>query len=186
MTDLTPEQRGFFRDQKIPLSLVFNGSGMSKAMRESLMDSLDLKFYYGGAPCQKSGHTLRSKAGHCIQCDTSKIAYQMRSSQSGYVYLAYSQKGSCAKIGSTGNGPKERVEYLASLGYAGYSDWQLMTSRHIPAKAGMVEFHIHELLAEFQRPVSYKKQGVTVNSREVFFCSLEKARAVFDATMPRQ
>ncbi len=186
MSDLTPEQRGFFRDQKIPLSLVFNGSGMSKVVRESIMDSLDLKFYYGGTPCQKSGHTLRSKPGHCIQCDTSKIAYQMRSSQSGYVYLAYSRQGSCAKVGSTGTGPKERVGYLASSGYAGYSDWQLMTSKHIPSKAGVVEFHIHELLAEFQRPLSYKKQDITVDSREVFFCSLEKARVAFDAAMPGQ
>jgi len=180
MSKLTANQRMFFRRHKISLSLVFDASGLSKAQRLSQMEQLDKKFYYGGPPCSAAGHTLRSKSGFCIECDTSKIAFQLRSSQSGYVYIAYSDRGQCAKIGITSVGPKERVAFLASSGYANCADWRLIESEYLHSNAGAKEFEIHSLLERFQRGVVYEKQdGVKVECREVFFCELAQALSVY-------
>lgn len=180
MSKLTAAQRIFLKRQGVSLSLVFDASGLSKNQRLSLMDQLDKKFYYGGAPCSAAGHTLRSKKGHCIECDTARIAFQLRSSQSGYVYIAYSDRGQCAKIGITSGGPKERVAFLASSGYANCADWRLIDSKHLASKAGAKEFQIHSLLEPFQRRVVYDKQnGVEVECREVFFCELSHALSVY-------
>ena len=180
MSKLTANQRMFFKRHGISLSLVFDASGLNKAQRLSQMEHLDKKFYYGGAPCSAAGHTLRSKAGHCIECDTANINYQLRSSQSGFVYIAYSDRGQCAKIGITSDGPKERVAFLASSGYANCADWRLIESVYLPSKAGANEFQIHSLLELFQRGVVYEKQdGVEVECREVFFCELAQALSAY-------
>lgn len=177
---LTASQRIFFKRHGVSLSLVFDASGLRREQRLSLMDQLDKKFYYGGAPCSAAGHTLRSKAGHCIECDTAKIAFQLRSSQSGYVYIAYSHLGQCAKVGITSAGPKERVAFLASSGYANCADWRLIESVHLTSNAGAKEFQIHSLLEHFQKRVVYEKQdGVEVECREVFFCELDQALSVY-------
>lgn len=180
MSKLTANQRMFLKRHGVSLSLVFDASGLSKAQRVSLMEQLDKKFYYGGPPCKKAGHTLRSKAGHCIECETANIAFQLRSSQSGYVYIAYSHRGQCAKVGSTSAGPKERVAFLASYGYANCADWGLIESAHLTSNAGAKEFQIHSLLEPFQRGVLYEKQdGVEVECREVFFCELAQALSAY-------
>lgn len=177
---LTSNQRMFLKRHGISLSLVFDATGLSKDQRLSLMKQLDKKFYYGGAPCSASGHTLRSKAGHCIECDTAKIAFQLRSSQSGFVYIAYSNRGQCAKIGTTTASPKERVAFLAHSGYANCTDWRLIESVYLSSKAGAMEFQIHSLLETFQRGVVYKKQdGIEVECREVFFCELALALSTY-------
>lgn len=156
-----------------------DGSGLTKADRTRLMDALDKKFYYGGSPCSAAGHTLRSKAGHCIQCDTSKIAFQLRSSQSGYLYLAYSGRERCAKVGTTSVGPKERIATLASSGYGNCFDWKLIESIYLQSNAGATEFKIHALLEPFQTGIIYEKNGIDVECREVFFCDLEVAQSAF-------
>ena len=180
MAELTTDQRLFLKRHGVSLSLVYDASGLSKAQRLSLMEQLDKKFYYGGASCSAAGHTLRSKAGHCIECDTAKIAFQLRSSQSGYVYIAYSNRGQCAKIGITSVGPKERVALLAASSYANCTDWKLIDSVYLQTKAGSQEFAIHSSLEKFQIPVVYnKQQGVTQECREVFFCELSHALGVF-------
>ncbi len=177
---LTSNQRMFLKRHGVSLSLVFDATGLSEDQRLSLMKQLDKKFYYGGAPCSAAGHTLRSKAGHCIECDTAKIAFQLRSSESGYVYIAYSNREQCAKIGTTSATPKERVAFLAHSGYANCTDWRLIESVHISSKAGAKEFKIHSLLEPFQKRVVYKKQdGLEVECREVFFCDLAEALSAY-------
>ena len=107
MVQLTNEQITFLKSQGIAPAQLFDASHTkSKADREAQMDALELSLYFGGAACAKGGHTLRTKAGHCIQCDTSKIAYQLRHSASGYVYLAYSQSKKLTKVGFTKNHPR--------------------------------------------------------------------------------
>lgn len=184
MASLTSDQRLFLKRQGVSLSLVFDASGLSKTQRLSQMEQLDKKFYYGGASCKAAGHTLRSKAGHCIECDTAKIAFQLRSSQSGYVYIAYSRRGLCAKVGVTSVGPKERIALLAASGYANCTDWSLIESVYLMRNAGSKEFQIHSLLERFQRQVVYEKQcGVEQECREVFFCKLPHALTAFQMVL---
>ncbi len=82
----------FLKAHRIPESLLFNAEGLSKRARILAMEAFDKKFFYGGSVCSNGGHSLRTKAGHCIQCDTSRIAFQLRSSDAGFVYLCYSKR----------------------------------------------------------------------------------------------
>jgi hypothetical protein len=48
---------------------------------------------FGVYPCAAKGHTLRTRAGHCIQCNTANLSYLKRMNESADVYVAWS-KGS--------------------------------------------------------------------------------------------
>ena len=181
MAQLTKEQESFLKLQKVSPSMMFDASGLSKIRREQLMTELGKYFYYGGSPCQKSGHTLRTKAGHCIQCDTAKIAYQLRSSAMGYVYLAYSPQTKFIKIGFSERDPDGRTLGINNEAYGNIRDWEIGKSIRLDKDAGKKEFEIHAKLAEFQRPISYEKTpGLFVECREIFSCDLAHAKAIFD------
>ena len=181
MSTLSREQLQFLRDQGISLSQVYDGSGLRAKDRREKMEAHGANFYYGGAPCQAAGHTLRTKPGHCIQCDTSKIAYQLRHSASGYVYLAYSRVKQYAKIGFSQTPPDERVTFLRREAYGTASDWELTKTAFLAEGAGRKEFAIHALLDKHQKPVIYEKYpGIFVECREIFSCSQQVATIAFE------
>lgn len=181
MAKLTDEQVRFLQGQGISLSMVFDGSGLRAKDRVAKMDALGTPFYYGGAPCQAAGHTLRTKPGHCIQCDTSKIAFQLRHSASGYVYMAYSKSRQFAKVGYSQKHPDARVAFLCRENYGNASDWELKVTKFLDQKAGEREFAIHALLDHFRKPVTYEKaKGVLGECREIFSCPQNIALKAFN------
>src|SRR5678815_3361408 len=100
MGQLTAEQIDFLLLQRVPPSQVFDATGMRKSDYAAAMKAGGFNFAFGTVPCGRAGHTLRTRAGHCIQCDTSKVAYQMRHHLPGYVYLAGSHGTGLLKIGT--------------------------------------------------------------------------------------
>lgn len=180
MATLTIEQLTFLKNQHVSLSLVLDAGDLSKKAREALMDETGHKFYYGGAPCKAGAHTLRTKAGHCVQCDTSKIAYQLRSSASGYVYLAHSERNNLVKVGFSEVDPYNRVTWLQTSSYGGVNDWLIVKSQRVLKDAGKCEFDIHGALERWRRPVTYLKNNETVECREIFACMLPVAREAYD------
>ncbi|WP_256465376.1 MULTISPECIES: GIY-YIG nuclease family protein [unclassified Caballeronia] len=124
---------------------------------------------------------MRTKAGHCIQCDTSKIAFQLRSSDSGFVYLAHSESTGYVKIGYSRDDPHARMEKLREQAYGGARDWVMKRVVWLERDAGSHEFAIQYRLSEFQRLVEYEKQlGSIVVCREIFACRLAHAIKVFE------
>ncbi|GJG96840.1 GIY-YIG nuclease family protein [Cupriavidus pauculus] len=186
MTQLTTEQLSFLRAQRISLSWVFDASGLSAAERKSVMSALSKKFYYGGASCKAAGHSLRTKSGHCIQCDTSKIAYELRSSASGHVYLAHSPSTGLIKIGYTQQHPQDRGQFLRNEAYGGIQDWDIKRLAVLDKDAGKKEFEIHQRLDRFQKPILYKKGAVVVECREIFSCDLSSAIIIFDEIVAKK
>lgn len=184
MATLSNDQLLFLRGQGISLSQVFDGSGLSTKERVAKMDALGTPFYYGGAACKAGGHTLRTKPGHCIQCDTAKIAYQLRHSASGYVYIAYSHARQYAKVGYSHAHPDDRVAFLRREMYGTASDWQLRKTALLEKAAGQREFAIHARLEQYRKPVVYEKYpGILVECREIFACSLEVATMAFSEAL---
>lgn len=183
MAQLSADQIEFLKSQGIAPTQIFDASNLkSKADIEAQMEALELSLYFGGAACRKAGHTLRTKAGHCIQCDTSKIAYQFRHSSAGYVYLAYSKTKKLVKVGFTKNHPQERINYLRNETYANANDWDLIKIAKFDANAGKKEFAIHSLLEMHMKPIVYKNyKGRLVECREVFNCDLNVAKNAFDS-----
>lgn len=181
MSKLTSEQLAFLKSQGISLSLAVDAGHLSKSAREAFMKESGHKFYYGGAPCKAAGHTLRSKAGHCIQCDTSKIAYQLRSSAAGYVYLAHSEQNGFVKVGFSEVDPYRRITWLQTSAYGDVNDWEIKRSIKIEKDAGKCEFEIHAALEKWRKPIVYLKNGQVVECREIFSCSLAEAEKNFVA-----
>lgn len=182
MATLSKDEVAFLKEQGIAPSQVFDASFTKKKLDvQKQMETLDLSFYFGHSACRSGGHTLRTKAGHCIQCDTSKIAYQLRHSAAGYIYLAYSQDKKLAKVGFTKNDPQERAELLRQEKYANASDWDVKKIAKYEKDAGRREFAIHSRLGHYQKSITYEKyKGQMVECREVFSCSLDAASKVFD------
>jgi hypothetical protein len=186
MANLSSQQKQFLAVHKISPSLVFDGSGLSASDRKAEMKRTGRFFYFGGSPCREAGHTLRTKSGHCIQCDTSKISFQLRSAAAGYVYLACSPMTQYIKVGFSEADPDLRTSWIQQEGYGNIRDWEIDRSEKLDKDAGRTEFAIHAALAEFQHPVRYEKTvGLVVECREIFKCSLAKAREAFELEVIR-
>lgn len=181
MAKLTSEQIFFLKSQHISPSLVFDASGYSKAARTSIMEEQEKLFYFGDALCKLAGHSLRTKSGHCIQCDTSKIAFQLRSSATGYVYLAYSPSTNNIKVGYSKYHPQERAGLLRNEAYGKIKDWDVKKLTKFEKDAGRIEFAIHAKLEPYLKSISYTRgNGEIVECREIFSCNLDVAKNVFD------
>ncbi|GAB3553634.1 hypothetical protein GCM10027343_40620 [Noviherbaspirillum agri] len=179
MAQLTDEQIQFIKSQNLPLSKFFDASGLLKEERTRAMTALEIPFYYGGAIC-KEGHSLRAKSGHCIECDTSRIAFQLRNSASGYVYIAFSPSTRLIKVGYSKLHPQDRGAFLRNEAYGNIRDWDVKKITHIAKDAGKKEFLIHSALAKYQKTIKYEKgRGNFVECREIFDCPLNDAITVF-------
>ena len=165
---LTEDQKAFLSKHNIPLGAVFNAKGFERKIWRMHMKILDMRFAYGVTPCEKMGHTLRSRAGHCIQCDPDRIDFTNRYFEKGYVYVCFSSKKKFLKIGCTKD-IQTRESGLNDLCYGGASDWKTIFSAE-SNYAGKIEFDTHKKLSKYYFRVDYLRDGVKVNCREIFKC----------------
>ena len=85
---LTKEEIKFLKDHKFSEHDVLDARNMSKPEYKE-QSKKQKKPIILGSSCKAGGHRLRTgNGGHCVQCDTSKIAYSRRYSKSGYVYIS--------------------------------------------------------------------------------------------------
>ena len=170
MASISTEQMRFLEKHSIPLSRVFDATGMSKAERERVMHELGMLVAIGVSPCSKGEHTMKTRSGHCPQCGTQKLAFLRRHEDSGIVYVALSKASGLIKIGTAAN-VTARVNSLNYYAYGGIRDWCVRFS--FPCdKAGKVEFEAHKILQAYRVSKSYVKQGSAVNCQELFECEL--------------
>ena len=173
MAELTPEQRAFLAAHGIPLSDMFDASGMRKSDYSEAMREAGKNFAFGVSACGKGAHTLRTRAGHCIQCDHAKIAFMIRHEAPANVYIGGSLRGEHIKVGSSGL-VQERRMLLNSYRYGGHSDWGMLAWAFTPA-AGRVEFDVHTKLARYSAPGEYWHGGVRRSCYELFKCNFDDA-----------
>ena len=174
MAELSEEQIRFLRSQNIPLSYMFDASGMRSSEWMSAMKPDGKYFAYGVSACQKAGHTLRTRHNHCIQCDTSKIAYMLRSDATAFVYVAGSHERRLIKIGSSID-VNDRLKKLNEYCYGGAGDWQILASAHCKS-AGKVESQAQGRLANFHQPGEYIRAGKRQKCYELLKCDFIDAR----------
>lgn len=182
MAELTQEQLAFLTVHGIPLSSVFDASGMRKPAYQAAMEELGKSFAFGVTPCNRAMHRLRTRAGHCIQCDHSKIAYMLRYDAAAYLYIAASLKGKLIKVGCSGD-VEQRRGMLNAYRYGGQSDWQILAFADCPA-AGRLEFAVHCKLARFQVPGGYYQGGKERRCYELFRCNFADARDAVKSELP--
>ncbi|MBX9635060.1 MAG: GIY-YIG nuclease family protein [Magnetospirillum sp.] len=182
MASLSKAQMDFLASQGVSVGQLYDATGQTKDQYQSAMKRLGKSFAYGVTPCRKGGHTLRSRAGHCIQCDTSVIAYQLRNDADGIVYIAGSLERQLIKVGVCGD-VNNRMYSMNWFGYGGATDWELLSYIETQ-KAGKAESEVHRRLAGYSKPVSYYKQGSRVDCLELFACSYKIAAAAVQAVVP--
>ena len=169
---LTKRQLEFISNQGIPLSSMFDASGLSKRIYTERMREQGKAFAFGVAPCAAEGHTLRTRAGHCIQCNTSNIAYMLRNIGPGYVYVAASLHGRLLKVGSCER-VSGRQESLRSQRYGGHSDWEILAHAHFDQR-GKVEGEIQKALQRWRVSGGYWKGDDWTECYELFVCKISR------------
>ncbi|MGH8123694.1 MAG: GIY-YIG nuclease family protein [Rudaea sp.] len=143
------------------------------------MEKEEKLFAFNTSPCGSYGHRMRTRAGHCIQCDTKKIAFIRRHYEQAYIYIAGSRRSRVIKIGCSAH-PWERQNLINQLGYGGISDWRMVYYGRYE-NAGKVEFAVHRMLSQYSSPRSYMREYLQVDCREVFACGYPIVKQALDS-----
>lgn len=174
MPGLTGDQIRFLKEQNIHPKYVFDAQGLSKSEYRMIMKELNKLIAYNVTPCQQEGHTLRTRSGHCCQCDTAKIAFMKRNDSAGIVYIAGSLSGQVIKIGFS-KAVEVRAESLNRTKYAGFNDWEILYA--LSSKdAGRIETKSNSLLHKYAYSLDYEHDGHWQDSYETYHCALSKAK----------
>ena len=122
MSNLNKEQLAFLKEHKVSSKFVFDAKGLKKSEYKEIMKDLNKLVAFNVTPCSKFGHTLRTRSGHCCQCNTAYLEFQKRNDSEGIVYIAKSLLGKIIKIGFT-KSIQIRSESLNRTKYGGFNDW---------------------------------------------------------------
>lgn len=173
---LTKEQIDFLQTHKVHPRFIFDASGLSKVQYRPIMKELNRYIAFNTTACKQLGHTLRTRAGHCCQCNTASMAFQKRNDSDGVVYVAGTLVGQVVKIGFTESVDK-RLESLNRTKYAGFSDWEILFAVS-SSNAGRIETKANVLLGVYEYPVDYLHDGHWQDAVETYRCSLSKAKEI--------
>lgn len=169
---LSREQIEFLEHHRIDEDDLFDASGLSRQYYQIKMEQQNKIIAFGVDPCQ-FGHTLKTRAGHCPQCNTATIAFMKRHVAPGIVYIAGSLKGNLIKIGSAKN-KNARTDSLNKSNYGGYNDWVILCTATCN-DSGKNEFEVSRLLTKYGISKYYNHDGGTQEAYELFSCSYETA-----------
>ena len=179
MTKLTISQLAFIKKNKLVINDLFDATGLKAFEWKRKMKELGKLVAYGVNPCSASGHTLRTRAGHCVQCNSAVLAYSRRHSENGDVYVAWSKTGGIAKIGCARDA-NLRINSLIETCYGGQKDWSLELIYEC-SEAGLIETATHQLLRKHElKGITYLHDGRQQECSELFNCTLNKAKSALE------
>jgi hypothetical protein len=170
---LTKSQKQFIEEQMIPYSRVLDAAGLKMAEYKRAMQEGDYIVAVNVTPCKKYGHRIRSRHGHCVQCNISVLEFQDRKYRDGFVYVCYSAMNNFAKIGMTYT-PERRLNVLKKQKYASVQDWEMIFAEKC-LNAGLVEYKAQKLIEQFRMERTYTKDGRIQSCYEIFHCSAKEA-----------
>lgn len=174
MIELTERQLRILSRHDIPATSVFDARGMKPRHYKPIMDEEEKLFVINASQCFRCGPSIKTKAGHCIECRPANVAYIKRHYSAAWVYIAGSRKGGFLKLGSSSL-PQTRLSLLNQRGYGKVADWRLLS--YIKCEnAGHIEFEMHRDLASYAVSRSYWREGNEVQCREIFSCPFTLAR----------
>jgi hypothetical protein len=172
---LTKEQLAFLKLHNIALDRVFDSEGLSPIMYEPKMKSLGKLVAYNVTPCRNAGHTLKTRSGHCPQCNPAYLEFQKRNDSPGVVYIAGTHTGKIIKVGFS-KALEVRDESINRTKYANYDDWTMLYAILSPV-AGQIENEIKSKLSQYSSKFVYEHDGHIQEAGETFTCSYSKVKA---------
>ena len=176
--NITKEQLKFLETQKISLDKIFDATGLSKTEYHKSMKEMDKIIAIGVTPCAKFSHSMRTRNGHCVQCNTATIAFLERHYEKGYIYIAGSKKEEVIKVGFASD-INNREESLNDEGYGEINDWKILF-QVMCKDAGKIEFRTHKKLNKYLINRSYLKNNKKNECYEIFSCSYSLAKKTLD------
>lgn len=172
---LTKDELEFLRTQGLSTTDVYDGRGQSSAAWKAGVRSAG-KTVVLGSPCSSKGHRLRTRSGHCAQCDTAKLSYQKRHNTEGYIYIAGSKAARLLKVGTCVD-IEQRRRNLRNQMYGGISDWEMLFTAKVDA-GGKVEGDALARLSKFKVVRMYEKDGKKQEAAEMLKTSFSVALSV--------
>lgn len=175
---LTKEEKQFIKQHGLALSEIYDARGQTSTVYHDRAKELGCLWVINS--CYK-GHRLKTRSGHCIECDPKRIVYQRRYSESGILYIAIA--GDHCKVGITENNFNDSYEsiYHRSVtlnmddGYGNISGWKIVKFWEVK-NAGRIENEVHQLLAKYKEDdVEYWYSGEWRTAKELFKCSQKTA-----------
>jgi hypothetical protein len=173
---LKNDEMAFIKHHKIPISYIFDGTGMSREEYRQFGRDNEKLVVLNVSCCKAHGHTMRTRTGACLQCSPAALVYLARHHKQSFVYIAGSKKGRVVKVGLSID-PTIRENGLNSSEYGGNSDWVMLFTKDCTA-AGRVEADTHTLLSKHQAVASYIGSDKSISCcTEIFNCSYKVAVA---------
>jgi hypothetical protein len=176
--NITQEQLNFLEVQKISLDKIFDATGLSKTEYHQIMKEADKIIAIGVTPCAKFSHSMRTRNGHCVQCNTASIAFLERHYDKGYIYIAGSKKEEVVKVGFASD-INNREQSLNDEGYGEINDWKIIF-QVMCKNAGKIEFNTHKKLNKYLTNRNYLKNNKRNECYEIFSCSYSLAKKTLD------
>lgn len=173
---LSKEQLEFLNKHNVPLEKVYDANGYSKSYYQDIMKRQGKIVAFNVSACKANGHTLRTRSGHCAQCNTIHLEFQKRHDYSGIIYIAGSKDGSILKVGYS-KALEIRSKSLIRTKYAGFKDWEIIFGLFSPT-AGQIESQIKFKLKKYSRAFNYEHDGKLQDADEIYSCSFAKAKPV--------
>lgn len=169
--NFTSEEQGFLRKHGLKVTDFYVTSGQSTAQIYASAKKENKKFIVH-SPCLK-GHRLKTRRGHCIQCNPARIAFSTRASSTADVYIAVSVSKDLVKVGFAKD-VFVREGVAKSIKYGGIADWKVIFAMNCD-DAGRVELQTHSFLKNHQVQAVYTKDGTQQAAREMFRCKPDVA-----------
>jgi hypothetical protein len=171
---LDSQQRVFLFENRIPIDEVFDASsGWPRRVYSIVMRTHGHQVAVGVVPC-KNGHRMRTRSGHCAQCNPARLAFQKRYHEAHYIYIA--QTGEYIKIGSTYDIDRRA---LSLDGYGGLSGWIMRDSDYVN-DAGQLESIIQSRLEPYRvLEFTVKEDGRLQATYELFRCTYRQAKKAY-------
>jgi T5orf172 domain len=171
---LTDTEKGFLTSQGLGADDVMDIRGIPQRLWFHQIEE-EGKTVALGSRCKAAGHRLRSRRGHCVQCDTSKLGYQAPHAEERYVYIAGSRSARLIKIGNCRD-TAQRERQVRSERYGGVGDWDFVYSVRVK-RAGAVEDAARARLSRYRATGEYWKNNELQTGTELLRCSYSQAEA---------
>ena len=184
MTQLTIEEERFLESNRVPFGAVLDANGLEKPDWRKLIRALEKWVIVGGLPCEKAGHTIRLRSGHCYQCGTSSPVFLLRKLNFTNLYIAGSSSGGFLKLGSSRDF-KKNIETLNQHKYAGVDDWQVIIAYEVKGSE-KIEFKTQRKIKRFFNPEYVRMGGRDIVCLDTFKCKFSRAKKALTDSLDNQ
>lgn len=177
---LTKDEIAFLKSQGLTVADVYDGRHQTSADWKAGVRAAG-KIVVLGTSCSSQGHRLRTRSGHCAQCDSKKLSFQKRHNTEGYIYIAGSKSAKLLKIGTCVD-IEQRRRNLRHQGYGNISDWEMLFTAKVDA-GGKVEEDALARLSKFKVVRDYSKDGKKQEAAEMLKAKFSIALAAVQETL---